>query len=195
MEKDIIITRFNEFIILMDYDTSVNFNYKTSEGFNINMKKNRYKICGANEDKEDCVTLKIETNLIESYDEYSGDIDNITIYYQNFFYKPKKDNIGQIIYDNIEKLKFDKYFCSYNSTLRSKLLDIEINMFPEFFKDRICSVCYELTEAKTNCEHLLCYLCWETILKKGNSKCPQCRECIRFINTECFMDDCKCKNT
>ena len=76
---------------------------------------------------------------------------------------------------------------------RISSLDIEKELFPEYFENMICSVCYDHTETKTNCGHLLCFICWETIVRKGNCRCPQCRECIKTANKECYDECCKCR--
>lgn len=50
-----------------------------------------------------------------------------------------------------------------------------------------CSVCGELTETKTSCNHSLCYVCWELIPLPGNpdddqpKPCPLCRADIRYV--------------
>lgn len=42
-----------------------------------------------------------------------------------------------------------------------------------------CSVCYEKTYVKTDCDHSLCYRCWSKVKKvEGLVPCPICRESI-----------------
>ena len=91
-------------------------------------------------------------------------------------------------------LKFNKYFGRYDTCKEDiELLEIEMELFQEYFKYKICSVCLEHTETKTNCGHILCYLCWNEIIRRNDYRCPECRECIRMRNSICFYDECKCR--
>jgi len=187
------IERFNKYILSKKNNETIYLHYKTPDNFSIRLEKCRCK--NYNDDiYKDLITIIINSNFLESYDSECDSFDTIGIYFERIYYDSSKDNIGKIVYEKIKNLKFDKYYGSYNNENR-ELLNIEFDLFPDHFEDKICSVCYENTSSQTNCGHMLCYLCWEQILDKGNSLCPMCRECIRFVNYECFMDDCKCRKT
>ena len=187
--------KFNEYILLKSNNETIYINYRTPDNFPIKLEKYVFKphISIANSTDRYTVSVQVHSNSLESYDSDADSFDHINLYFDRIYYDPKKDNIGKLVYENIKNLKFDKYNGSYNIEEKT-LLNIEMELFPDFFKDRICSVCYEHTNTQTNCGHRLCYICWEHILSKGNHLCPLCRECIRFVNHECFFDDCKCRN-
>lgn len=188
-----IIERFNNYILSKKNNETIYLHYKTSDNFSIRLEKCKCKTNIHTDNYKESITIYINSNMIESYDSDAESFDTIGLYFKRIMYDSTRDNIGKIIYDKIKNLNFDKYYGSYNNDGR-ELLNIEIDLFPEYFKDKICSVCYDFTSSQTNCGHTLCYLCWENILNKGNFLCPICRECIKFVNHECFLDDCRCRN-
>jgi hypothetical protein len=185
------IEKFNKYILSKNNNETIYLHYKTQDNFSIKLEKCKCKNSHSDIFTES-ISIYINSNNLESYDEDSDSFDTIGLYFKRIYYHSEKDNIGKILYEKIKSLQFDKYYGSYNNDGR-ELLDIEIELFPEHFKDKICSVCYDVTSSQTVCGHTLCYLCWENILDKGNSLCPLCRECIRFINHVCFLDECKCR--
>ncbi len=61
----------------------------------------------------------------------------------------------------------------------------EIEM-PNLVMDKCeCSVCYEKTQTKTDCEHSLCYRCWSKLKEvDGALPCPMCRESIWYTKPD-----------
>ena len=51
-----------------------------------------------------------------------------------------------------------------------------------------CCVCFEFTQVKTDCNHTLCYKCWEGIAG-CNKKCPMCREFLDVCDDNYDDDD------
>ena len=94
--------------------------------------------------------------------------------------------IAQILYEILPNLKLKK---NGNLELISEIqetltgiddifatLDIP-NIETNCGKD--CIVCYEKTQTKTKCEHVLCYRCWSKLKKvDGRVPCPFCRKNI-----------------
>jgi hypothetical protein len=56
------------------------------------------------------------------------------------------------------------------------------------YHNTTCVVCYDNTNNKTPCEHMLCVPCWSK-LDENARKCPICRLCFRCKEPE---DDCEC---
>jgi hypothetical protein len=139
------------------------------------------------------IFIKIESKYIEE-DDGNNDIENVNHGIIHVHFEKEKENtLGKLVYDTLKGLKFNKYFGTYDVNLEDvELLDIEMELFPEYFKYKICSVCLEHTSTKTNCGHYLCYSCWNEILKRNEYRCPECRECIRVKNSICFYEECKC---
>jgi len=139
------------------------------------------------------IFIKIESKYIEEEDD-NHDIDNVHYEIIHAHYEKEKENtLGKLVYDTLKALKFNKYFGTYDTSADDiELLEIEMELFPEHFKYKICSVCLEHTSIKTNCGHYLCYVCWTEILRRNDYRCPECRACIRVKNTECFYENCKC---
>ena len=177
------IENFNKFLLNKKDGYEFTMNYEVNDN-RIILKK----ILG----NVNFILLKIDSKYIEEED-YANDIDSVNHALIKIVYE-KEDNLGKLVYDALKGLKFNKYFGRYDTCKEDiELLEIEMELFQEYFKYKICSVCLEHTETKTNCGHILCYLCWNEIIRRNDYRCPECRECIRMRNSICFYDECKCR--
>jgi hypothetical protein len=110
---------------------------------------------------------KIESKTVyrngDAFELYNGDIisvvetDNKLADFEQGFYG---------ILSQLQELSFDKI----HSRFVKKPTVSMCLAFPELFKSgkiisshQVCSICYELTRQKTNCNHSLCFPCWSKI--------------------------------
>ena len=88
--------------------------------------------------------------------------------------------------DILKYYKFNNIIGEFINTKIKKSKDINIAFNKMLSINNIqraiqeCCVCFENTQVKTDCNHILCYKCWESIAG-CNKKCPMCRE---------FLDVC-----
>lgn len=177
MNKDDSLQKLNKYLLSIDFGYVTTLNYEINNHIISFTKFKNY------------LSIKVSSQYLSYV--MDDDIYSTNFGFFNLSYK-KEDNLSKMLYEKIQSFEFNKYFCSYfYSENELELLKIETELFPDFFKnERKCSVCFEFTKNKTSCGHSLCHICWEEIIKRKNYKCPECRNCIRFTNTNCFDDNC-----
>lgn len=190
--------KFTAFILSKEDNDKFFLNYKTEEDLNILIWRSKYKTTISN--YQHTLTIEISSEFIEEVCEETGGYESKIYLLDIINFNPEDNDIGEKLYSFIKNLKYSKYYGVYQLNNKCYMfnrissLDIEKELFPEYFENMICSVCYENTETRTNCGHLLCFNCWEIIVKKVNCRCPECRICIKTVNSECYNDCCKCKD-
>jgi hypothetical protein len=92
--------------------------------------------------------------------------------------------------DNLRYYEFNNIIGEFKDRRIKKSKDINIALNKMLSLNNVkrtiqdCCVCFEHTQVKTDCGHILCYKCWENI-HGCNKKCPMCRE---FLDV-CYDDD------
>jgi hypothetical protein len=95
--------------------------------------------------------------------------------------------------DILKYYKFNNFIGEFINTKIKKSKDINIAFNKMLSINNIkraiqeCCVCFEHTQVKTDCNHILCYKCWENI-RGCNKQCPICREFLD-VCTDDFDDD------
>lgn len=125
--------------------------------------------------------------IIFLYQEVNININNDI----NYFYRFMKTIINKM-----KELKFNNLYNRFTTTLEEKKINLESQIFENFYDKDDCCICMEKTTCKTICEHNLCLKCYGSLIKKSNLNvtCPICRksfknELISSLEDDEFDDD------
>ena len=116
-----------------------------------------------------------QQNPIFEYTEVNSDINRDMKYFYNFM---------KTIIFKMKELKFDKLYNKLTTTLESKKINLECNIFKDFYDKEDCCICMEETTCKTICNHSICLKCYGSLIEKSTKlnatvNCPICRKVLR----------------
>jgi hypothetical protein len=91
-----------------------------------------------------------------------------------------KNLINHTILQEMNRIKFDeKIKLNFDEDFLRKNISLNEDIFPKILRERYayliennCCVCFEQTKRKTQCNHLLCQDCENSLISKS---CPYCR--------------------
>jgi hypothetical protein len=83
-----------------------------------------------------------------------------------------KEKLNNITYVKMNYTFYEQILCSPKQKEKIHKLKKSLSFFP---KENECSICYESTQQKTTCEHLICLYCREKCIQLQNYNCPICR--------------------
>jgi len=105
--------------------------------------------------------IREETNQKEDIDLFrSSEFDTIL------------DLLENIIYVKMNYTFYEKMLCSPKQKEKLQKLKKSLSLFPTNNK---CSICYDLTEQTTICNHSICLHCREKCIQLQKYNCPICR--------------------
>jgi len=114
-------------------------------------------------------------NSIFEYIEVNSNINYDMKYFYNFM---------KTIIFKMKELKFDKLYNKLTTILESKKINLECNIFKDFYDKEDCCICMEETTCKTICNHSICLKCYGSLIEKSTKlneivNCPICRKTLR----------------
>lgn len=204
---DLIKYEFNEkltdILLHLQYLSTHFIIYKTSISIDNEMNNNYYEFC-IDEIKKICdisvyVKIQIYSNciLLKIVSSITYDADYNDILFYSTLFNPQflnyiefsdfiiiiskiKKTINSLqfnnllgIFQNTSTIRTSNKLIKYFNTCKNITLNESINQ---------CSICYELTQAKTKCKHPLCFKCFEKI----EFKITHLSNCILDINCNCI---------